>query len=87
MSAVTASAVTEKTRWGATPIATRIALDDLPPLVVACLRTVLAGLVAIPLLARSHQVVSKGEEIAPRARWRGNPAYEIRLAHKIRGPR
>jgi drug/metabolite transporter (DMT)-like permease len=40
--------------WGATPIVTRIALDDLPPLVIACLRTVLAGLVAIPLLARGH---------------------------------
>ena len=37
--------------WGATPIVTRLALDDLEPLVVACLRTVLAGLVAIPLLA------------------------------------
>ena len=38
--------------WGATPIVTRLALDDLPPLVIACLRTVLAGLIAIPLLAR-----------------------------------
>ena len=37
--------------WGATPIATRLALDDLQPLFVACARTVLAGLVAIPLLA------------------------------------
>lgn len=41
--------------WGATPIATRLALDDLPPLVVACLRTVVAGLVAIPLLAGMRQ--------------------------------
>ena len=41
--------------WGATPIVTRLALDDLPPLVVACLRTVLAGLVAIPLLAGMRQ--------------------------------
>ncbi len=41
--------------WGATPIITRIALDDLEPLMVASLRTVLAGLVAIPLLARSAQ--------------------------------
>lgn len=43
--------------WGATPIMTRLALDDLPPLVIACLRTVLAGLVAIPLLARGHQAM------------------------------
>ena len=41
--------------WGATPIVTRLALDDLPPLVVACLRTVLAGLVAIPLLVGMRQ--------------------------------
>jgi drug/metabolite transporter (DMT)-like permease len=41
--------------WGATPIVTRLALDDLDPLVVACLRTILAGLVAIPLLARARQ--------------------------------
>jgi drug/metabolite transporter (DMT)-like permease len=41
--------------WGATPIVTRLALEDLQPLVVACLRTVLAGLVAIPLLARAGQ--------------------------------
>jgi len=41
--------------WGATPIATRLALDDLAPLVVACLRTVVAGLVAIPLLAAMRQ--------------------------------
>lgn len=43
--------------WGATPIVTRLALDDLEPLVVACLRTVLAGLVAIPLLAGGRQVM------------------------------
>ena len=43
--------------WGATPIVTRIALDDLPPLVIACLRTVLAGLVAIPLLTRGHRAM------------------------------
>jgi drug/metabolite transporter (DMT)-like permease len=41
--------------WGATPIVTRVALDDLNALVVACLRTVLAGLVAIPLLAGGRQ--------------------------------
>src|SRR3954469_11320601 len=41
--------------WGGTPIVTRLALDDLPPLVVASMRTVLAGLVAIPLLAGMRQ--------------------------------
>jgi drug/metabolite transporter (DMT)-like permease len=37
--------------WGATPVATRIATDELEPLAVAVLRTVLAGIVAVPLLA------------------------------------
>jgi drug/metabolite transporter (DMT)-like permease len=37
--------------WGATPVATRLATEDLEPLVVAVLRTVLAGIVAVPLLA------------------------------------
>jgi drug/metabolite transporter (DMT)-like permease len=41
--------------WGATPILTRLALEELEPLVVATLRTVLAGLLAIPLLARARQ--------------------------------
>ena len=43
--------------WGATPIATRLALDDLQPLFIACARTVLAGLLAIPLLAAMRQGV------------------------------
>jgi drug/metabolite transporter (DMT)-like permease len=43
--------------WGATPIVTRLALDDLPPLVVACMRTVLAGLLAVPLLVAMRQRV------------------------------
>src|SRR4029079_8412183 len=41
--------------WGGTPIVTRLALDHLPPLVIASMRTVLAGLVAIPLLAGMRQ--------------------------------
>src|SRR4051794_41828172 len=41
--------------WGGTPIVTRLALGDLPPLVVASMRTVLAGLVAIPLLVGMRQ--------------------------------
>ena len=37
--------------WGASPIATRLATEDMEPLVVAVLRTVLAALVAVPLVA------------------------------------
>jgi drug/metabolite transporter (DMT)-like permease len=37
--------------WGASPIATRVATEDMEPLVVAVLRTVLAALVAVPLVA------------------------------------
>jgi len=37
--------------WGSTPVATRLAVEDLEPLLVAVLRTALAGLVALPLLA------------------------------------
>jgi drug/metabolite transporter (DMT)-like permease len=43
--------------WGATPIVTRLALDDLQPLVVACSRTILAGVLAVPLLAGMRQGV------------------------------
>jgi drug/metabolite transporter (DMT)-like permease len=39
--------------WGASPVATRIATEDLEPLVVAVLRTVLAGVVAVPLVSVS----------------------------------
>ena len=38
--------------WGASPVATKIAVSDLPPLVVAVLRTVIGGLAAL-LLALS----------------------------------
>ena len=41
--------------WGATPILTRIALEDLAPVVVATLRTIVAGALAVPLLARLGQ--------------------------------
>jgi drug/metabolite transporter (DMT)-like permease len=41
--------------WGATPVATRLAVEDLPPLVVGVARTVLAGLVAAPILAGMRQ--------------------------------
>ena len=40
--------------WGASPVATRIATDNLEPLVVAVLRTVLAGLVAVPLVSATR---------------------------------
>lgn len=39
--------------WGASPVATRIATEDLEPLVVAVLRTVLAGFIAVPLVSMS----------------------------------
>src|SRR4029079_6624837 len=41
--------------WGATPILTRIALEDLAPLVVATLRTIVAGALAVPLLVHLRQ--------------------------------
>jgi len=41
--------------WGATPILTRIALEDLAPLVVATLRTIVAGALAVPLLVHLGQ--------------------------------
>jgi drug/metabolite transporter (DMT)-like permease len=41
--------------WGATPVVTRIATDELDALVVAVLRTVLAGLVAVPLVATTSR--------------------------------
>ena len=47
--------------WGATPIVTRYALEDLDPLVVACLRTVIAGLVAVPLLHRGRHAMPTSE--------------------------
>jgi drug/metabolite transporter (DMT)-like permease len=47
--------------WGATPVMIRIATDDLEPLLVAVLRTVLAGLVAAPLLlARGERPPASG---------------------------
>ena len=47
--------------WGATPIVTRYALEDLEPLVVACLRTVIAGLVAIPLLRAGRHAMPRSD--------------------------
>ncbi len=46
--------------WGATPVATRLATDDLSPLLVAVLRTVFAGIVAAPLLAVRRQRPPRG---------------------------
>ena len=46
--------------WGATPVLTRIALEDMEPLVVATLRTILAGLLAVPLLAAAARSRSRG---------------------------
>ena len=41
--------------WGATPVATRIATEDLEPLAIAVLRTVLAGIVALPLVLATER--------------------------------
>jgi len=43
-------AVVVNIAWGSTPVATRLAVEDVPPLMVAVLRTVIAGLVAAPIL-------------------------------------
>jgi len=55
VSAPVAVAVLVMVVWGATPILTRLALEDMEPLVVATLRTMVAGLLAVPLLARLGQ--------------------------------
>ena len=41
--------------WGATPVLTRIATEEIEPLWVAVLRTVLAGLVAVPLVMTTER--------------------------------
>ena len=41
--------------WGATPVVTRLALEGISPALVAVGRTVLAGLLAAPLLAAMRQ--------------------------------
>ena len=43
--------------WGATPVATRVATDGLEPLVVAVLRTLVAGAVVLPVLATRGPVL------------------------------
>ncbi len=48
--AVAAAAVLAVTLWGATPIATKLAVAGLDPLAVGLLRTLLAGVLAVPLL-------------------------------------
>jgi len=41
--------------WGATPVMTKLATAEMPPLVVAMLRTALGGLAALPILAILRQ--------------------------------
>lgn len=43
--------------WGATPVATRVATDELEPLVVAVLRTLVAGALVLPVLATRGPVL------------------------------
>jgi drug/metabolite transporter (DMT)-like permease len=41
--------------WGSTPVVTRLAVENLQPLLVAVLRTVLAGLIAAPILLATRR--------------------------------
>jgi drug/metabolite transporter (DMT)-like permease len=50
--------------WGATPFATKLAVSDLPPLLVGVLRTLLAAPIALALLIRS-----RGRSPGPGAAW------------------
>jgi drug/metabolite transporter (DMT)-like permease len=52
--AVVVAALLAVTFWGATPIATKLAVAGLDPLAVGLLRTLLAGLLAVPLLAAAR---------------------------------
>src|SRR6185312_253764 len=45
--------------WGATPVATRLAVADLQPLHVGLLRTVFAGLLALPIALAFRQPLPK----------------------------
>src|SRR5215468_12609932 len=45
--------------WGATPVATRLAVADLDPLHVGLLRTVFAGLLALPIALALRQPLPK----------------------------
>jgi drug/metabolite transporter (DMT)-like permease len=45
--------------WGATPVVTKIAVGDMDPLVVAFLRTLIAGAVALPLIGAPRQPLPK----------------------------
>ena len=58
--------------WGATPVLTRIATDDLDPLWVAVLRTVLAGVVAAPLVV-GDRAPAAGDRARPAAARRSRP--------------
>ena len=45
--------------WGATPVATRLAVADLPPIQVGLLRTVFAGVLALPIALALRQPLPK----------------------------
>lgn len=45
--------------WGATPVATRLAVADLDPLFVGLLRTVFAGMLALPIALALRQALPK----------------------------
>jgi drug/metabolite transporter (DMT)-like permease len=49
--------------WGATPVMTKLATAEMPPLVVAMLRTALGGLAALPLLAGLRQPLPRDHKL------------------------
>jgi drug/metabolite transporter (DMT)-like permease len=49
--------------WGATPVMTKLATAEMPPLVVAMLRTALGGLAALPLLAGLRQPLPRDRKL------------------------
>ena len=55
--------------WGATPVLTKLAAAEIEPLTVAVLRTVLGGVVAVPLaLALRLPLPPRSLELKPSAR-------------------
>jgi O-acetylserine/cysteine efflux transporter len=59
-------AVVVNVAWASTPVVTRLAVEDLEPLLVAVLRTVLAGLLVAPILLATRQglpVVRRGRTL------------------------
>ena len=58
--AVLAAALAAVALWGATPIATKLAVAGLDPLAVGLLRTLLAGLLALPVILVARLALPRG---------------------------